>query len=714
MKKNILTFIVFSLLSSVSFAADFNVATTQEFRAALSSSAGNGESDMINLAAGIYKTTDDGLGTFEFTSNLGGTLTISGTSDGTVILDGNSQDRILKILQVESMALHIKDITFQGGHIKSDDSSNNNGAAIYIVGDYKLTEFSIKNSKFLQNYTVGVGGAIYYWGDGLSISNTIFESNTAKEGGAIFAGSIVLQESRFVNNQATEEGLRYAYQRGGGAIKLSNFQASSIVYDSVFEGNNSNVFGGAIWWQQSKDGRLDGNTFRNNSSRLSGGAVGTSNGYGGNFTNNIFSNNTSGTGGAALHMGGTPYLSISNNVFVNNLSSDSNFGLYADQSGYGCCDREFYLTNNIFNKTAIQLGYINDQAKVSNNIFLNNLIDITVPDENFVLSLNNNFIDETLLQDMVKFSSDNIFQGVNLGFSNQDEENFSLTDLSGLIDKGTTEESITRLTHLDMSGTKRIVGVSVDIGPYEFNIDTDGDGFHDQADNCPESVNIDQLDLDGDEVGDVCDADDDGDGVDDNFDAFPLDATESIDTDSDGVGDNADAFPNNALYSVDSDADGMPDEWEMRYGLNPNDASDATSDIDNDGVTALDEFLAGTIPSGSLDIDGNEDYDALTDGLLLLRGMFGLDGSALVTGTIASDATYTESVDIESRIETLGDLADIDGNGDIDALTDGLLTLRYLFGLQGDTLINGVVAGDATRKTAEEIEAHLETLMPSL
>jgi hypothetical protein len=28
-----------------------------------------------------------------------------------------------------------------------------------------------------------------------------------------------------------------------------------------------------------------------------------------------------------------------------------------------------------------------------------------------------------------------------------------------------------------------------------------------------------------------------------------------------------------------------------------------------------------------------------------------------------SDATYTESVDIESRIETLGDLADIDVSG---------------------------------------------------
>jgi len=132
------------------------------------------------------------------------------------------------------------------------------------------------------------------------------------------------------------------------------------------------------------------------------------------------------------------------------------------------------------------------------------------------------------------------------------------------------------------------------------------------------------------------------------------------------------------------------------------------------GISESSAVSESAIPTGSLDIDGNEKYDALTDGLLLLRGMFGLDGDALVTGTVASDATYTESVDIESRIAILGDLADIDGNGDIDALTDGLLTLRYLFGLQGGTLINGVVASDATRTTAEEIEAHLETLMPAL
>jgi len=243
--------------------------------------------------------------------------------------------------------------------------------------------------------------------------------------------------------------------------------------------------------------------------------------------------------------------------------------------------------------------------------------------------------------------------------------------------------------------------------------DTDGDGIGDNIeidDDCDCVVDTeDSFPLDSTESSDS-----DADGVGDNADAFPNDATETVDSDSDGTGDNSDAFPNNALYSADSDSDGMPDAWETRYGLDPNDASDAASDQDNDGVTALDEFLAGSIPSGSIDIDGNEDYDALTDGLLLLRGMFGLDGSALVVGTIASDAVYTESVDIESRIEILGDLADIDGNGDIDALTDGLLILRYLFGLQGDTLINGVVADDAARTTAEEIEAHLETLMPAL
>jgi|TARA_B110000902_G_scaffold247660_1_gene303962 hypothetical protein len=48
-------------------------------------------------------------------------------------------------------------------------------------------------------------------------------------------------------------------------------------------------------------------------------------------------------------------------------------------------------------------------------------------------------------------------------------------------------------------------------------------------------------------------------------------------------------------HTLDSHIDVMPDAWEVRYGLDPNDPSDASSDEDNDGVSAYDEFIAGTI-----------------------------------------------------------------------------------------------------------------------
>ena len=50
---------------------------------------------------------------------------------------------------------------------------------------------------------------------------------------------------------------------------------------------------------------------------------------------------------------------------------------------------------------------------------------------------------------------------------------------------------------------------------------------------------------------------------------------------------------------------------------------------------------------------------------------------------------------------------DLDKNGTIDALTDGLIMLRYGFGLRGESLIEAATAPDAKRTSAEEIEAHI-------
>jgi len=52
----------------------------------------------------------------------------------------------------------------------------------------------------------------------------------------------------------------------------------------------------------------------------------------------------------------------------------------------------------------------------------------------------------------------------------------------------------------------------------------------------------------------------------------------------------------------DSDHDGMPDTWELAYGLNPNNPSDAAQDKDNDGYTNIEEYLNGTFQSASTDL----------------------------------------------------------------------------------------------------------------
>ena len=115
--------------------------------------------------------------------------------------------------------------------------------------------------------------------------------------------------------------------------------------------------------------------------------------------------------------------------------------------------------------------------------------------------------------------------------------------------------------------------------------------------------------------------------------------------------------------------------------------------------------------SWDMDLDGN--VDALTDGLLLLRHSFGLTGNALTANAIALESNLSSS-EVEDRIEKILPIADIDGNGEIDALTDGLILLRYLFSLRNDSLINGAISDNAIRSSALEVSQHLIDHMPGI
>lgn len=61
-------------------------------------------------------------------------------------------------------------------------------------------------------------------------------------------------------------------------------------------------------------------------------------------------------------------------------------------------------------------------------------------------------------------------------------------------------------------------------------------------------------------------------------------------------GSDPEAYAMHFWYVRDSDLDTLPDDWELAYGLDPNDPADRSSDSDLDQVTAEEEFQHKTNP----------------------------------------------------------------------------------------------------------------------
>jgi len=181
-------------------------------------------------------------------------------------------------------------------------------------------------------------------------------------------------------------------------------------------------------------------------------------------------------------------------------------------------------------------------------------------------------------------------------------------------------------------------------------LDTDGDGIGDSTDNCEWISNANQSNFDADPTGDACDFDDDN--------------------------------------------DGFSDEQEAIDGTNP-----------------LSRF---SCKSGcfSFDVDENLEAQPLTDGLLVIRHLFGFSGDSLTSGAVAGEASRDSSEAIASYLTDADSQLDIDGDGESKPLTDGLLLIRYLFGFSGDSLISGAIGSGAERDTAEEVEAYIEERVP--
>lgn len=571
----------------VASAAVYDVSTTAELREALATAATAGGDNTIRLAAGTYSTQDDGGGTLVYLSNLEGSLKLLGDSTDDVILSGDTVDAILQFNPISTSDLTLSNLTFREGN-----------CAVQLVSDRPVGEITVNRAIFVNN-TCSVDGAALSRdsrseGGRLIISSSTFRDNQARDGGAIAAtfSEIEISNTDFIANRSTRPRVSYSTASAGGALQL-NFYSSLSITNSNFNSNSGLNDGGAIYafGVGGVTGTISGNSFRSNDARNGGAAYLT--GYTDTSyyieQNEFYLNSSSQNGGAIWGYN----LSLVNNLLVDNDSDGGSSSVYLKP--YSKFSEFSKLSNNLLLNSPVFLGH---DSTVTNNIFIGDGVQIDAADSQVVLNLNNNHINSSLIDSDIVFGSNNVFDGVNLGFVNAEEGDYRLTSSSGLIDAGTTDPELAYITDYDYTRTTaRVIGASIDIGPYEYDgeapPDNDGDGLNDNIDNCPSIANEDQADNDSDGEGDACDTDDDNDGVADTADAFPFDATESLDTDGDRLGNNKDQ---------DDDADGILDSFDYQ----PLVANTIIVDSDGDGYPdSIDDFPG----DASRQISNNGDFD---------------------------------------------------------------------------------------------------------
>ena len=269
-------------------------------------------------------------------------------------------------LQVTNSAFDGNDILVR--NIRAMDNVDHGGAAIY---NWKNGKLDISKSNFtnnIKNYKNGnllvgavatIGDATisdsYFvnnsgrWGGALSvmggesssatnfidIGGTKFVNNSALYGGAMFVwgSNYSISNSVFDNNSAFGKGNMTPNNNNGGALVVTqgNIPISGTIINSNFT-NNKAQYGGAAWINE---GTVDINNsnFINNTATVEAGAIGfepaytkiTATVYGTNFINN-----TAGVDGGAIYSNGD--LRISDSDFDNNKAQKADI-IYSNING---------------------------------------------------------------------------------------------------------------------------------------------------------------------------------------------------------------------------------------------------------------------------------------------------------------------------------------------------------------------------------------------
>lgn len=126
-------------------------------------------------------------------------------------------------------------------------------------------------------------------------------------------------------------------------------------------------------------------------------------------------------------------------------------------------------------------------------------------------------------------------------------------------------------------------------------------------------------------------------------------------------------------------------------------------------------YFAGA--SCNADADGDDRADA-SDALWVLRQLLGFTPAAVTSNTNFNSCSARNSgLSLANFINAQGTATgpggaipyDIDGDGQVSALTDGLMLLRATLGLSGSAVVNGATAAGAPRTTWAQVQPYLRS-----
>ena len=121
-------------------------------------------------------------------------------------------------------------------------------------------------------------------------------------------------------------------------------------------------------------------------------------------------------------------------------------------------------------------------------------------------------------------------------------------------------------------------------------------------------------------------------------------------------------------------------------------------------------------PSANLDVDGDGRVRLFSDIILVIRYVLFFREEALLRGNVIEPtATRKTAQEIEPYLDTLvnQNILDVDGDGDVRLFSDIILIIRYVLFFRNEALIRGnVIEPTATRKTAQAIEPYIRSLYP--